>query len=203
MTATTHRLLIAVAASIAAHAALALLPRAGIGQGMGVDSEVSARQARGFQIRIADARDAQTSFPPAESSPASAAASYPDSSEANTAEAIPSAVQGNSLLPLTGPTYYSAEQLSKRPVLIGDDPLDSVQLRLLASSGKLMLRLWIDDNGQVVQAEAEKNELPPDFAAATAAAFRQVRFSPGEREGMRVGSIIKIEVRYSDARRSS
>lgn len=106
-------------------------------------------------------------------------------------------------LPIPAPEFYSPDQLSKRPAPLGDDPLDSSQLSVLASSGTLMIKLWINDLGQVVQAETEKTGLPREFASAAMEAFKQVRFSPGERGGMPVGSVIRIEVRYTDTRRSS
>jgi hypothetical protein len=74
---------------------------------------------------------------------------------------------------------------------------------VLATSGRLVLKLWISDRGEVVETLTERSDLPAEFVQGVASAFRRARFSPGERNGMPVGSIIRIEVNYAEDRRSA
>ncbi|MFM9968990.1 MAG: energy transducer TonB [Burkholderiales bacterium] len=201
----TKRLVVALGASLCAHLALLLLPYAG-----GADSEAGAMKAsRGMQYRImaTHASEAPALVEAGVTKAVQAETSSETSSKTSgkTSGAAPAAVllPERGMLPIAAPAFYSSDQLSKRPMLLGDDPLDATPPLVLASSGKLMLKLWINDQGQVVQAETEKSNLPQEFALAAAQAFKQARFAPGERGGLPVGSIIRIEVSYQDSRKSS
>ncbi len=203
MATVTRRLILALAVSIAAHTAFVMLPYAGgTGQGAELGAEDS-RPARGLQFRIVSIQAAQSAALPADQAVGVPEFAAPDSHRERPVNTERAQIREHGPLPISAPAFYTTDQLSKRPALLGDDPLEATPLRMLASSGKLMLKLWINDRGQVVEAEAEKSELPAEFVAAAAAAFKQGRFSPGERGGLPVGSVIRIEVRYSDSRRSS
>lgn len=202
----TRRLTIALGVSIAAHIAIIFLPYiGGGGQSAGGSGAQGPRTERSLQIQIVStlATETEPAKPTADLSTQAAAAGTTSSSDDKPRSLADAQSQGKGLLPIAAAPYYNSDQLSKRPELLSDDPLDAQQLRVLASSGKLMLKLWINDRGQVVDAVIEKSELPAEFSAAAAAAFKEVRFSPGERDGLPVGSVIRIEVRYSDTRRSS
>jgi hypothetical protein len=60
----------------------------------------------------------------------------------------------------------------------------------------MVLRLWISALGEVTDVTTESNELTADVAAAVMANFRRTRFVPGERNGERVASVMRIEVSY-------
>lgn len=186
------RFMIALGVSMLAHLAFLLLPYAG---GAG-DSGNAGRQAGRLQYRVVAtlaSEPAALKADPVEAAPVMGMTDVPPGGQPG----------AGGLLPIASPAFYAPDQLSKRPVPLGDDPLDASQLSVLASSGTLMIRLWINDLGQVVQAETEKTGLPREFAAAAMEAFKQVRFLPGERGGIPVGSVIRIEVGYTDTRRSS
>lgn len=70
----------------------------------------------------------------------------------------------------------------------------------IIASGKVTLKLWIDQNGSVTTSEVESTNMPEQFSKAAASAFHKVIFSPGEINGQRVGSIIRVEVDYEDFR---
>jgi len=110
--------------------------------------------------------------------------------------------EGAGLFPISGPAYYTTDQLTKRPQALSVAELDTAATRSIIVSGALILRLRINEQGQVVDAEVEQNELPEIFAETAIKAFRQSRFTPGERNGQLVNTLMRIEVRYDDKRLS-
>lgn len=113
-------------------------------------------------------------------------------------EEIKSVSSGINLLPIPGTEFYPSSQLTKQPEAIEIAELDSHQLQAIIVSGTIILQLRISNQGQVVDAEVEESGLPDTFAQTAIAAFRASSFRPGERDGVPVGSIIRIEVRYDD-----
>lgn len=116
------------------------------------------------------------------------------------AEAVPGHLGTVALLPMPGLDYYPADQLTKRPHALGAIELDPPEIQDIVVSGKLILKLWIDDRGYVAEVVVEESGLPEVFSRVAADAFRQSRFRPGERSGKRVGSIMRVEVAYDDSR---
>jgi len=108
--------------------------------------------------------------------------------------------KGIGMLPFSAPPYYTTDQLTKRPQPLGSAHLEAPETSLIVASGKLILKLWIDEFGEVKDVEVEKTELPEVFSRSAIAAFKHLRFTPGERSGVRVGSMMRIEVNYDDAR---
>ena len=99
-----------------------------------------------------------------------------------------------------GTPYYPAEQLTTRPRALAEPELDPQQLADIVASGEVALTLWIDEYGQVAELQVEDSNLPDVFAQTAAAAFREMRFAPGELDGHAVGSVLRIAVRYDDER---
>ena len=96
--------------------------------------------------------------------------------------------------------YVPAEQLTPRPRALAEPELDPQQLAAYVASGEIALTLWIDEHGAVSELHVEHSDLPAVFAQTAAAAFREVRFAPGEIDGHAVGSVLRIAVRYDDER---
>lgn len=136
--------------------------------------------------------------PPQEDSPEIPAAPLPPAEEPRQPE---EPREGADLLPLEAPRYYPTEQLSVRPQPIKVSDLDPPEIRPILASGKMILKLWINDLGEVSDLQIEESDLPEAFLAAAAAAFKQMHFSPGQRDGKPVGSVMRIEVRYDDGRK--
>ncbi len=109
-------------------------------------------------------------------------------------------MDGADLLPIPGPAYYTSDQLTKRTRAIAVQELDTPEMKAIIVAGKLILKLWIDNQGQVEDVVVESSELPEIFAAVAVKAFRQSRFAPGERNGQRVATVMRIEVSYEDKR---
>ena len=121
-------------------------------------------------------------------------------SPAETAQASRSRREGADLLPTPAPIYYGTDQLTTRPQPLGEVTLDTPEVRQIIATGKMILKLWINDLGEVVEVEVERNELPQAFSDAAIKAFKQLRFAAGERHGQPVGSLMRIEVSYVDGR---
>ena len=108
---------------------------------------------------------------------------------------------GIGLLPIPAPTYYTTDQLTKRPQPIAAAELDAPEIRPILASGTIILKLWINELGDVISVDVEKTDLPEMFSRAAVAAFRHLRFVPGELNGQRVGTMMRIEITYDDGRR--
>ena len=65
-------------------------------------------------------------------------------------------------------------------------------------SGKVILKVWITELGNVASVDVEKSDMPEAVSASAAAAFGKLRFVPGEINGRPVGSMMRIEVIYDD-----
>lgn len=108
--------------------------------------------------------------------------------------------EGADLLPLAAPLYYSTDQLTKRPQPLASAELDVPEVRPIVASGKMVLTLYINEFGLVADAVVEKSELPEVFSRTAVAAFKGLRFQPGERMGQPVATVMRIEVAYDDGR---
>ena len=106
--------------------------------------------------------------------------------------------EGTGILPISGPVYFTTDQLTKRPQAVTVAELDTAATQSIIVSGAMILQLRIDDRGQVVNVDIEQNELPEIFAVTAINAFKKSFFTPGERNGIRVNSLLRIEVRYDD-----
>jgi len=67
--------------------------------------------------------------------------------------------------------------------------------------GKLSIRLWIADTGELDRINLINSEVPPTYAEAALAAFRKMHFKPGEIQGMAVKSWVDIVIEYTDLKR--
>lgn len=120
-------------------------------------------------------------------------------SHAGTGEQIePRHAENRDIFPIPTPPYYAADQLTKQPQPISIGDLETPETAVIVASGKLIVKLWIDDEGAVADAQVEDNDLPAAFAQAAVAAFKNSRFAPGEIGGVSVGAVIRIEVRCED-----
>lgn len=108
--------------------------------------------------------------------------------------------EGAGLLPLPAPAYYTTDQLTKRPQPVAAADLDAEAIRPILASGKIILKLWINEFGVVADVVVETTELPDVFTRTAVAAFKGLRFVPGERNGRPVGTVMRIEVTYDDGR---
>lgn len=198
------RLLAAFALSCLLHAAAMILPYLGLSASQTrlalagrrepprvLDATLNLAGARAHPDALAD------TAPPAES------VSRPPLTQPAAGVPQPAARQraeGVDLLPLPATVYYSTDELTKRPQPLAAVDLDAPQIRPIVASGKIVLKLWINELGLVVEVAVEKSDLPEIFSRTAVAAFKQLRFAPGERNGQPVGTVMRIEVNYDDGR---
>jgi hypothetical protein len=102
------------------------------------------------------------------------------------------------ILPIPTSIYYTTDQLTKHPQAIEMAELDAPEVRPFKVSGRIVLKLWIDSQGRVANAVVEDTELPTIFSKVAVDAFMHSRFTPGERDGVKVGTVMRIEVGYED-----
>ncbi len=93
-----------------------------------------------------------------------------------------------------GPRFYPSAALTTKPVALEEPEFENGD----AVAGELLLTLWIDERGAVVAVADDGGDLPPDRRRAAADAFRRVRFTPGEMNGSKVGTVMRIAVNYDD-----
>lgn len=96
--------------------------------------------------------------------------------------------------------YYPISDLTAPPRALGDVELDPYELTSVVASGKIILILWINEHGAVVNVVVQQSDLPDDFSQVATKAFEQLRFVPGELSGQKVGAMMRVEVRYDDDR---
>lgn len=196
------RLLAALALSCLLHAAVVFLPF--LGKSTKETHFVPAgRQLPPQVINATLAPAAAHNFSAANVPARTDAAPDPSAKDRPAAVARPATerhAEGAGLLPLPAPAYYTTDQLSKRPQPLGAADLDAPEIRPIIASGKLVLKLWINEFGAVADVTVEKSELPGMFAQSAVEAFKGMRFTPGERNGQPVGTVMRIEVTYEDGR---
>jgi hypothetical protein len=110
--------------------------------------------------------------------------------------------EGAGLLPAPAPGYFTPDQLTLRPQPAGEAELHTLETKLAPATGTLSLKLWISEFGDVIAVDIEKTDLPEIYAKAAVAGFMKLHFSPGERNGRRVGTVMSIQVSYEGGQKS-
>lgn len=109
-------------------------------------------------------------------------------------------VSENELAPLgAGLGYLPVEQVSIRPypidILEGVGPPDVDPGEMY---GRSVLKVWINEIGEVVEADVLFSDMSESFLAATVGAFKRLRFMPGWLDGKPVGSVMTVEINAED-----
>jgi len=192
------RLFVALIISCLLHAALVLVPY------LGASTSAPPLVLHGTR-ELEPARVLSVTLAP-EESPAATGDGFAAGASVADASARPMADQeprpalrlalGIALLPLPAPAYYTSDQLTKRARPDSAPKLDAPELGPVFASGTVILKLWIDELGDVVSVDVEKTDLPQAYSKTAVAAFRNLRFVPGEIDGRHVGVMMRIEVSY-------
>lgn len=95
------------------------------------------------------------------------------------------------------PKYLPAEELDERP-LIRTPVHPTFPADAPAASGRVVLRLLINEAGAVDQAFTEQADPPGVFDAAAVDAFSSARFTPGRKDGIAVRSSLRIELQFGE-----
>ncbi|MDH4326857.1 MAG: energy transducer TonB [Betaproteobacteria bacterium] len=96
------------------------------------------------------------------------------------------------------PKYYPAQELDERPLIrtpvYPEFPADAP-----VASGRVVLRLLINEAGAVDEAKVLRASPAGVFDAAAMEAFAPARFIPGRKDGAAVRSAVTLELRFGEA----
>jgi TonB family protein len=169
------RLVAALMASCLLHVAAVLAPALGMGGGILIFAPHRSQNTR--TPSVLDVRLAETGRPAMRAAPTR----------------VP---RGVDLLPFPARLFRTADELTKQP-RPRVKPAFNVPAPIF-TPGKVILKVWIDALGNVVAVDVEESSVPDALAATAASAFRQTPFIPGEINGGRVATLMRIEVTYAD-----
>jgi protein TonB len=105
----------------------------------------------------------------------------------------PQARPGKAIPPV--PRYFAAHELDQRPQIMSNVEPDFPALALVPT-GRVVLRLYINENGLVDTVAVESADRTGAFDAAARQAFAGARFLPGMKGGMPVKALMRIEVLF-------
>jgi TonB family protein len=91
--------------------------------------------------------------------------------------------------------YLAAHELDRRPQILSQVEPYFPALALVPT-GRVVLRLYIDEHGGVDSVTAESADRTGAFEAAAREAFAAARFLPGMKDGMPVKALVRIEVLF-------
>lgn len=95
------------------------------------------------------------------------------------------------------PRYLPAEELDERP-LIRTPVHPRFPADAPVASGRVVLRLLINEAGAVDKALTEQADPPGVFDDAAVDAFASARFTPGRKNGIAVRSSLRIELQFGE-----
>lgn len=93
------------------------------------------------------------------------------------------------------PRYLAAHELDRRPQILSHVEPHFPALSLVPT-GRVVLRLYIDEHGSVDSVAAESAERSGAFEAAAREAFAAARFLPGIKDGVPVKALVRVEVLF-------
>ena len=190
----SKRFLAALTVSCLLHAALVLMPY------LGTSAAVSWPVVRGAK-KLDPARILNVRLVELAAAPAPAAEQTAKSTPQEASRPAAERAQGIGVLPIPAPAYYTTDQLTKRPQPTSDPRLDVPEIGPVFASGKVILKIWINELGKVNSVEVEKSDLPEAITKTAVAAFGRLSFLPGEILGRPVGTVMRIEVTYDEGAR--
>lgn len=139
-----------------------------------------------------------------ETSLAAAAVRSPASSTKKQVSAIekhadlPVASPAHELADLRGQHYFESRELTQKPLVAIDIPDNYALLVTGVPDQVAVLRLMINEYGEVDLAVIEDTVLPDDAKEMLAATFKRVKFHPGELYGRAVKSQLRIAIRLGE-----
>ncbi len=98
----------------------------------------------------------------------------------------------------TAPRYLPAEELDERP-LIRSAVEPKFPPHAPVTTGRVVLRLLINEAGAVDNAAVVRAAPPGVFDAAAVQAFASASFTPGRKDGVAVKSALTLELRFGEA----
>ena len=88
-----------------------------------------------------------------------------------------------------------AHELDRRPQILSHVEPHFPALALVPT-GRVVLRLYVDEDGSVESVAAESADRTGAFEAAAREAFAAARFLPGIKDGVPVKALVRVEVLF-------
>jgi hypothetical protein len=101
------------------------------------------------------------------------------------------------------PKYYTLAELDQKPTIVKNIDTNPPELRQYSQQGRVKIRLWIDEQGNVVNAELVDSDLPEQFSKYSLQSFLGAKFTPGMKSDLPVRSVAKVVVQFSAIDNSS
>jgi TonB family protein len=108
----------------------------------------------------------------------------------------PDAMVGSESTSILTAKYFSLAELDEIPEPQNTIDIESLNLLQYAQGGKVELRLWVDEQGQVVDVEVVNSEMPLEFVESATKLFKQAQFYPGMVNSAPVKFVTKVVIRY-------
>jgi len=188
-----RRLAAAVALSFLLHALAIVMPS----PGTGARDDRAAPRALEVRLEKGETPAAPAAAPPV--APAAPSASPPSPRAVPAARAV-SLSRGLDLLPTPAAPYFTADRLTKPPLATSQPLLTIPRTMARYVTGRVMLKVWINELGGVDEVGVERSDLPETVSSFAADAFRKLHFVPGEVDGRPVGVLMRVEIAYVDGR---
>jgi TonB family protein len=96
------------------------------------------------------------------------------------------------------PSYYSARELNDMPIALSEPDLQQPAAPGAALKGKVSIRLWLNESGEIDRIAAVQSDLPAEIEAMALAAFLKMRFRPGKIKDIPVKSWVDVVIQYDD-----
>jgi TonB family protein len=109
--------------------------------------------------------------------------------------AAPSKLAAPSTTVPRAPRYLPAHELDRRPQILSHVEPHFPALALVPT-GRVVLRLYIDETGGLDAVAAESADRTGAFEAAAREAFAAARFLPGIKNGVPVKALVRLEVLF-------
>ena len=100
------------------------------------------------------------------------------------------------LTPIRQETYFPLSELEEAPQILHDIDQDPANLKPYSQGGRVIIQLWIDEQGNVVDQELVETMLPSVFVDSAMHSFAQAKFIAGIKDGRPVKSTLKVVINY-------
>lgn len=91
--------------------------------------------------------------------------------------------------------FHSTAELSTQPKPVDKVNIDFLELASVGLDGTLILQLWLDETGRVVNITSSTTDLPQRIIDTAIQIFWMTRFTPGQIQDVNVSSSIAIEIK--------
>lgn len=94
--------------------------------------------------------------------------------------------------------YFTREELDVRPTVVDPPDLGAMELSPLLE-GRAVLVFYLNEYGAVDRIVIEQSTLPPSMLAQLEAQQAQIKFTPGNKNGVAVKSVVRFEIALAKA----